>query len=478
MTYTGPETCRWTACHAVEQLRLKKVSPQELLSDAMARIDVVEPDINAIVTRCEDRARGQIDAGLPDYDGPGALYGLPIAIKDLNAVSGVRTTFATKGFADFIPETSDPLVRRLEDRGAVIAGKTNTPEMGAGGNSTNAVFGATRNPWDTSKNAGGSSGGAAASLATGEVWLSHGSDLAGSIRTPAAYCGVVGLRTSPGRAGGGPALSAFQGEALSGPMARNVADCALFLDAMTGFDPEMPLSIDAPKGGFQAALSKRRSPLRIAFSLDMDGFGDVEPEIEEVLSTAMQTLSQNGATIDTACPDLSGLERTYTTLRGMHYATLVDKQPDEIKQHFKETLRLNIEGGLAITTDDIYAAFRDRTTLYHTMRVFLEDWDVLATAVVGIEPGPVEEEYPRVVKGRKITDYVNWLRFSFLSVVTTLPAISIPVGFTKSGMPVGLQLIGKPRGEAALLVIADEIEQILGIAKTLPIDPIRGPVKA
>lgn len=238
--FSGPELCALSAHEVVQLLRRREVSASELLQASQARVEAVEPAINAMPTCCFERAEACAKS-LRDGAGASWLAGLPIGIKDLSAVAGVRTTYGTLGMADHVPQDSDPLVVHLEQRGALVVGKTNTPEFGAGANTFNAVFGMTRNPWDTRMNAGGSSGGAAASLASGEVWLSHGSDLAGSLRTPAAYCGVVGLRPTPGIAGSGPRGFRFHTEGVQGPMARSVLDCALFLDAMSGFDPSNPI---------------------------------------------------------------------------------------------------------------------------------------------------------------------------------------------------------------------------------------------
>ncbi len=243
-TFTGPELCRLDAYKVVELLRKKEISSEELLNASYKRIKAVELVVNAIPTLCEERARSfeKKWSKSSNYSAQesGWLGGLPIGIKDLCPVEGVRTTFVTKGYSNFIPEKSYPLVDTLEYRGGIVVGKTNTPEFGAGGNTFNDVFGITRNPWNTQRNAGGSSGGGAVSLATGEVWLSHGSDLAGSLRTPASYCGVVGLRPSPGRARGASGSLGFHTEGVQGPMARNVTDCALFLDAMSGYNFQFP----------------------------------------------------------------------------------------------------------------------------------------------------------------------------------------------------------------------------------------------
>jgi len=473
-TFSGPEICQLPAREVVNLLKNKKVSPKELLDASYERIAQVEPAINATVTQCPKRAYASLEnleAHAKKHGSHEAwLGGLPIAIKDLTVVSGVTTTFGSYGLRDFVLEENDPLVDRLEDRGGVVVGKTNTPEFGAGGNTFNQVFGYTRNPWDTRKNAGGSSGGAAASLATGEVWLSHGSDLAGSLRTPAAYCGVCGFRATPGRAGGGPGPAAFLMEGISGPMARDVEDTALFLDAMTGFDPRMPLSLEAPAVSFQEVLKQEKKNIRIAFNPDQNGFSPVEANIRHVMAAAMALLDSNGLRVEEACPELPDLYETYVSLRGTHYGSINAFAPDSVREHFKQTLQDNISTGQAQTSHDIYLAMRGRTDLYQRMRVFLEDYDVLAIPVVGLEPEVVENEYPEYVDGQKTTDYVDWLRFSFLATTTALPALALPIGFTQNGMPVGIQLIGPPRGEAVVLQVGLAIERGLNLGAG-PIDP-------
>ncbi len=474
-TFTGPELTGLSAREVVHKLKTKEIKPQEALDAAYTRISQVEPTINAIPTLCEERARQSIEQlsrhGKLHHNHAGWLAGLPIGIKDLTAVAGVKTTFGTVGLKNNIPEQSDVLVQTLEARGGLVVGKTNTPEMGAGGNTFNEVFGYTRNPWDIRKNAGGSSGGAAASLASGEVWLSHGSDLAGSLRTPAAFCGVTGFRPSPGRVGGGPPPAAFLMEGISGPMARDVEDIALFMDAMCGYDPRVPLSIEAPAIPFQQSVKESNEKVKIAFAPDQNGFAPVEAEIRQILEQAMLKVEANGGTVELACPELPNLYDTYITLRGMHYGAVNARLPKDIQQHFKQTLKENIETGINLSADAIYSAIRDRTTLYHNVQEFLLHHDVLALPVVGLEPGLVEDEYPATVDGVPVTDYIDWLRFSFLATTTGMPAIAMPAGFTASGMPVGIQLIGPPRGEAKLLQVAKAVEEAVSLSNT-PIDPV------
>ena len=468
--FSGPELCRLEAHEVVELLKNREISPVDLINAAFTRIRQVEPAINAMPILCEERAR-KVAAQLSL--GAGLLAGLPIAIKDLTLVAGVQATFGTPGLKDYIADQSDPLVERLEGHGGVVIGKTNTPEMGAGGNTFNTVFGATRNPWNIAKNAGGSSGGAAASLASGEVWLSHGSDLAGSLRTPAAYCGVIGLRPSPGRAGGGPTTISFNQEAVQGPMARSITDIALFLDAMTGFDPRQPLSLDGPAEPFSEAIRHSDGRVRIAYSATLNGFAEVEPEMDAVLRHAVLAMERDGAEIGEECPELPDLYDTYVTLRAMTWASLPGRMPDAIQNQYKRTLRENIALGRTLSAERIYDAHRARSVLYDRMEAFLQRFDVLACPVVGLEPQNVEIEYPATVNGKPVTDYIDWLRFSFLATTIGLPALSIPVGFTKSGMPVGMQLIGRPRGEARLLQVGRAFEQTLGALGRAPIDPVR-----
>lgn len=475
--FTGPELCSLEAHEVVRLLKCGEISSQDLLDATYKRIEAVEPAINALPILCSERAYAAASSlesrtkKLPDIKNQtGWLSGLPIGIKDLTPVKGVRTTYGTKGFADYVPNESDPLVELLEARGGVVIGKTNTPEMGAGGNTFNDVFGATRNPWNTSLNAGGSSGGAAASLAAGEVWLSHGSDHGGSLRTPAAFCGVVGLRPSPGMAGGSSPDNGFMIEGVEGPMARSVLDCALFLDAMSGYDPRFPISYPAATTSYQDAVKQADTKLRIAFTPNLKGMSPLDNEVDTHLRSVLKLLEKNGATVEETCPDLSHLERTYHVLRGTLWATITRDMPKDVTQHFKKTLAENIAFGKALTIDDIAAANVNRSVIYNNMVSLFDNYDVLVCPTVGCMPHPQNVEWVPEVGGQKLNGYMDWLRFAFLATVTGLPAISVPVGIGPRGLPVGMQLIGKPRGEAALLAAARAVELAVG-GPLGPIDP-------
>lgn len=473
-SFSGPDLCRLEAHDVVSMLKKGEVSPQELIIASKARVEQVEPMINAMPTTCWDRAQDAAQ-NINTHHGAtshGSLYGLPLGIKDLTVVQGVRTTFGTPGFADFVPDKSDPLVERIENNGGIVVGKTNTPEFGAGGNTFNDVHGPTFNPWNTSLNAGGSSGGAAASLATGEVWLSHGSDHGGSLRTPAAYCGIVGLRPSPGRCGGSSPDQAFMIEGVQGPMARSVKDCALFLDVMSGYDSRFAISYPAPEQSYIDAVERPNVSPKIAFSMDLNGFAAVDEEMKSHLLNTLTLLEKSGAVVEEYAPDTATLNDTYHTLRGMMWATGAKVLPRHIRPKWKPTLEDNTAFGERLTIDQITDAQINRSRLYADMMSLFDRFDVLALPVVGCMPHLQSEEWVREVGGQQLDHYMDWLRYAFLATVTSLPSIAVPVGLGPRGLPVGIQMIGRPRDEAGLLQIAAFVENIMG-GPLGPIDPIQ-----
>lgn len=468
--YSGSEICSKQAHEVVAMLRKGEVSPAELIDAAFSRMAAVEPAVNAMPITCRARAEAAtkaLDDGMRDH--PGWLAGLPVGIKDLVAVSGTRFTSGAKPMADFVPEESDPLVSLIEKRGGIVVGKTNTPEFGAGGNTFNSVFGRTRNPWDTRLNAAGSSGGAAVSLATGEVWLSHGSDNGGSLRTPAAYNGIVGLRPSPGMCGSS-SNAAFLIEGQEGPMARSVRDCALFLDAMTGFNPAIPTSFPPPAKPYQQSVIEADGKVRIGFAADLGGYAPVEPVIDAAMRHAMNLVESNGGVVEEVCPDLPRLESTYHILRGLNMVAAFKHAPESLTRHLKATITENIAFGRTLSADQIADAHVNRTVIFRNMYDYLQKFDVLACATVGNMPRLAEMEWVDEINGIKLGGYMDWLKFAFLATVAGLPAISVPIGFSDDGLPIGVQLIGPPRGEAKLLAVAAAVELAVG-GPNAPIDP-------
>lgn len=466
---------RLSATAAVAELRAGTVSPTELLDAALDRIEAVEPAINALPTRCEARAREAI-ARLPPpaRTGPGHLAGLPIAIKDVTPVAGVRTTYGSQLYADHVPDRSGALVERLEHNGAVVIAKSNTPELGAGANTFNDVFGATHNPWDTTRTAGGSSGGSAAALAAGEVWLAHGSDLGGSLRTPAAFCGVVGLRPSPGRVVRGPEGELFGDAGVHGPMGRTVADAALFLDAMVGRDVRDPLSLDAPATSFAEAVRTAEPPARIAFTPDLRGFTPVDAEVAAVCERAARSLEGLGTVVEPACPDLTDLYSVYHALRGRVYADLGQTLSHADREVVKEEIRWNIDVGERASGAELAAARAGRARLYREVVAFLSQYEVLAFPAAVVPAPPVTTRFLEELDGHRFSTYIDWVQITFLSTVVACPTVVVPAGLTQSGLPVGLQLLGPPRGEAAVLAAAALVEQQVGLPVSLPIEPRAG----
>jgi amidase len=460
------ELWRLTATEAVSLLKRRKVSPRELIDAVAARHAAVDGAVNALPTLCLDRAR----AAAKRIKRDSLLAGLPIAIKDLTDVGGVRTTFGSPIYADRIAPKSDALVERLEARGGVVVAKSNTPEFGAGAHTFNPVFGMTRNPWDTRLSAAGSSGGAAVALATGQVWLAHGSDLGGSLRTPAAFNGVVGLRPTPGRVPHWPKLLAYDMFGAEGPMARTVPDLALFLDAMAGLMPEDPTSLAAPAKSFRAAVKGAEKPKRVGWSADL-GFAVVDPEVKSVCAAAARRFSELGAAVDEAAPDLSGTLETFHIIRGARFAAGRAFEYEHHRDRLKQDVVWNIEQGLKLDAAALGRAWRRQSEMFAAARAFFDRYDVLACPTQQHPPFPVEQRYVDTVAGVKMKSYVDWLSLTFPATLLGCPAISVPCGFTKAGLPVGLQLIAPPQQEARLLAIAAQFEAVMGLADAVPIDP-------
>ena len=358
---------------------------------------------------------------------------------------------------------------RLERNGAIPVAKSNVPEW-AGGHTFNPVFGITRNPWDTRLSAGGSSGGSAAALASGQVWLATGNDLGGSLRTPASFNGIVGLRPGPGRVPRGARLPAFDTLWVEGPMGRCVSDVALMLDAGAGHDPDDPLSFDDPETLFLEELEGTGLPKRVAFSPDL-GVVPMAREVAGICERAALRFKDLGAEVTDEAPDFTGALEGFQTLRAVLFATLMGPILSQHRDRIAPEIIGNIERGLEITPDEVFAAERIRSALYHRVAAFFETHDLLICPAASITPFPVETPFVTEIDGKPCETYIDWFAITFALTMTACPVLSLPCGFTEAGMPVGLQIMGKPRGEAALLRAALRFEECLGCAGQLPIDP-------
>ncbi len=470
---TPTDLWRLTARQAVAMLRARQVSPLELIDAAASRIGATDKALNAMPTLCLDRARDRAKGlGRLDSEQAGWLAGLPISVKDLNDVEGVRTTFGSPVYKDNIAKRTDAGVMNLEARGALVIGKSNTPEFGAGAQTFNEVFGITRNPWDTRMTCAGSSGGAAVNLAAGQAWLATGSDLGGSLRTPASFCGVVGLRPSPGCVPHGPVGVPLDTFAVAGPMGRTVGDVALMLDAYCGAQPDDALSYDPPAGSYQAAVEAPVKPARIGWTPDLGGVCPVDHEVEAICEAAAKRFAEIGAAVEGASPDCAGAREAFQTMRAHHMAIARGGLLKTDRDKLKPEVIWNIEAGFKLTIDDIRRAVVLQRELYNRFVRFFRDHDLLVLPTAQHPPFPVEQRYVEVINGQKLETYVDWILITSIVTMTGCPAISIPCGFTKAGLPVGLQLVGRPRGEKALLAAAHLMEQVFGLATRLPIDPV------
>jgi len=462
---------RETACAVVDKLNSGEVTPLDLLDVLERRIAEVDGKVNALPTLAFDRARAHAKALMKKPIGQrGLLAGLPIPIKDLTNVEGVRTTQGSPIFKDTIPARSDIAVERLEDNGGVIYAKSNTPEFGAGAHTFNEVFGATRNPWNPSRSASGSSGGAAVALATGMAWLAHGTDMGGSLRNPASFCGIVGMRPSIGRVAHTPAAKIDRNLGVHGPMARNVEDLALLLDAMSGEHPADPLSLPLLRDSFLAAARSGNKPKRIAYSPDL-GITPVDPEVAAITRKAAARFAEAGAIVEEAHPDLREAHECFHVLRAYDFAISKAALLRTKRDQLKPEVIWNIEEGLKLTVEQLERAEAQRVAMAARALEFFKTYDLLLTPATIVAPFPIENRYVAECAGKTFDNYVEWLGIVYAITLACCPALSLPCGFTASGLPVGLQLVGPPRGEAQLLAGAKVLEDVLGLRGTTPIDP-------
>lgn len=462
---------RDTACAVVDRLKSGEVTPLDCLDALEARIKAVDGKVNALPTLCFDRARDHAKALMQKpANARGLLAGLPVPIKDLTDVAGVLTTQGSPIFKDRIPEHSDLLVEHLEANGGVIYAKSNTPEFGAGANTFNEVFGATRNPWDMSRSAAGSSGGAAVALATGMAWLAHGSDMGGSLRNPASFCGIVGLRPSFGRVAHTPAVAVDRNLGVQGPMARNVEDLALLLDAMSGEYAADPISLPSPATSFLAVARSGKKPVRIAYSPDL-GITPVDPEVAAVTRKAAQRFAELGVIVEEAHPDFSEAHECFHVLRALDFAMSKAELLRTKRDLLKPEVIWNIEEGLKLTVAQITRAEAQRVAITARAVKFFESYDLLLAPATIVPPFPVENRYVAECAGQTFDNYVQWLGIVYAITLACCPALSLPCGFTASGLPVGLQMVARPRNDAGLLAGAKVLEDILGVASSTPIDP-------
>ncbi len=458
---TADLTVESTAREMALAVRERRISARELLDLHLSRIAERNPRLNAIVSLDEERAgdgAAAADERLAAGAETGPLHGIPFAFKDTHAVAGWPTTYGSPLFAEHVPETDELLVERVRGAGVVVIGRTNVPEFAAGSHTFNTVFGTTRNPVDPSRSAGGSSGGAACALASGMVPLADGSDMGGSLRNPASFCGVVGLRPSLGRVPEWPLYNQWESTSVGGPLARNVGDLALLLSVLAGPDPRAPQALGDPGASFAPPVSGSLAGVRVALSVDLGGAFEVDHEVAGVVEASATAFTAGGASVSAAYPDLSEADDAFRTLRAWHLHAKLGALLAANPGAFKESLAENIRLGEALTGADVARGYTKRTALSERMREFFTTYDVLVLPVSQVPPFPADQEFPSEINGQPMVGYLDWMRSAYFISATGCPAISVPAGHTADGLPVGVQIVGPHGSEKRLLEVAAGFE--------------------
>jgi amidase len=465
------DLCFLTARDLRAALGRREVSAREVLAAHLDQIARLNPQINAVITLDEDRALAAA-AAADELAASGtelpALHGLPVAHKDLHETAGLLTTYGSPVRADYVPEHDALVIERMRRAGVITIGKTNVPEFGAGSHTFNPLFGATRNPYDPSRSAGGSSGGTAAALTCGMHPLGDGSDMGGSLRNPASFCNVVGFRPSPGRVPGWPALLGWGTLGVSGPMARTVADTALLLSVQAGPDPRSPIALETPGTRFAEPLEFDPRGLRVAFSPDLGGLVPVEPEVAAAVTGAAQVFAGLGAAVTEASPDLTGADAVFRTLRAWNFEAAFGPLEEQHPDQFKATLRGNIAQGRALTGRDLSRAEEMHTVLFHRVRQFFTGYDIVLLPVSQVLPFDVDQEYPAEINGVPMIDYLDWMQSAYLVSATGCPALSVPAAFSSGGLPIGVQLVGPHHADFAVLQAGHAFEQATQVGQRRP----------
>jgi amidase len=467
---TDTSLCFLTAVELAQKIRAGEISAVETMEAHLAQIEKVNPQVNAIVTLLPEiamEAARKADEKMARGEEVGPLHGLPVAHKDLVQTKGIRTTFGSLVYENFVPDEDALLVERLREAGAILLGKTNTPEFGAGSQTFNKVFGVTKNPYDLTKTCGGSSGGAAVSVACRMLPFADGSDLGGSLRNPTNFCNVVGFRPSVGRVPSWPSESGWNSFAVDGPIARTVEDTALMLSVLAGPDLRSPISLPENGAIFRNSLERNLKGIRIAWSSDLGGL-PVDSRVTKTLEAQRAVFEDLGCIVEEGFPDFSDADEIFKTFRAWFYEMNLASLLPEHRDKLKETVVWNIEAGMKLSGPELGRAEVKRTALFHRVREFMQNYDFLALPVSQVPPFPIEQEFVSEINGVKMETYLDWMRSCYFISVTGQPAISVPCGFTEDGLPVGLQLVGKPQNDLGVLQLAYAFEKASGFYQQIP----------
>ncbi len=462
--------CFMSAVEMARLIRAKKLSAREVLAEHLKQIERVNPQVNAIVTLVPELAQAaaaKADEAQARKQKLGPLHGLPVAHKDLVETRGIRTTFGSPLYKDYVPTADDLIVERLHAAGAITIGKTNTPEFGSGSQTFNTVFGATRNPYDVTKTCGGSSGGAAVALACGLVPVADGSDTGGSLRNPAAFCNVVGFRPTPGRVPNPKAAFGWFTLSTSGCLGRSVADLALGLSAVAGPDPRAPLSIDEPGSVFARPLGRSFKGTRVAWFKDLGGV-PFDPRVREVVDGHRKTFESLGCIVEQAEPDFAPAEISFRVLRAWNTANQYGARYRANPTAFKDVLAAEMEEGLRLTGPEVARAEAAHAHVWRGFQAFLEKYEYFVLPTTQLPPFDVDTPYPKELVGVKFDSYIDWMKSCWYISAVGNPAASVPGGFTPEGLPVGVQIVGRNRADFSVLQLAHAFEEATGFGKRRP----------
>ena len=460
---------KYSALDLVDLIKNKEISPHEVFDSVISRIEEINPSINAIVEICEERARKSIKEKELNFQNT-LLKSLPVLVKDNTEVSGVKTTYGSKIFENNISETSDPMIKKIESNGGVILGKTNLPEFAAGSHTYNDLFGYTANPWNLNLSAGGSSGGSAAAVASGMGWFSTGNDLGGSLRNPASWCGVVGLRPTPGLIPQRPYQNIYDSIIVSGPIARNVSDLALFLDAMKGYDIDDPLSINTKKITFTESIQAEvNENYKIGITKNF-GLFDCDPEVNDMIDNSAKLINSLGFDIEESYPSMDGAEECFQNLRAyifyLKYGYLLKYEKNSVK----EEILWNVKKGKSLSIDQLVYADKVRASIYKKMISFFNNYDFLIAPSSAVTPFDLSKKWVKKIGSSNFDNYVSWLMITACISLTGCPSIALSTAISKNGAPFGIQIVAAPHQEEKLLKFAKIIESNINISQLIPVD--------
>jgi amidase len=465
------EICSMRATDMAALIRQRKLSALDVMQAHLRRIERINPKVNAIVTQIpEDQLLAEAraaDEAVVKGAVLGALHGLPFGVKDMSETKGIRTTYGSPLFKDFVPTFDSLVVERIRNAGAILVGKTNVPEFAMGSQTFNPVFGATLNPYDVTKTCGGSTGGGAVALACGMVPLANGSDMGGSLRNPGNFCNVVGIRPSPGRVPSYPSQLAWSTYGVSGPMARNVADCYFLLRVLAGFDRRSPISIDQPGSEFAGNLSERSfKGVRVAILKDW-GL-PWEPAVIEAIHQQRKVFESMGCIVEEAEPDMSDANECFLAWRHWNYECQYGEKADTHPDQVNEYVHWHVNEGRKLTGPYLSRIEAKRTALYQRMRQFMERYEFFILPVNQVLPFDVKMPHPDMIAGMKMETYIDWMRSAYYITVVGNPAISVPCAFSESGLPIGIQIVGRHNDDWGTLQMAYAFEQATNVGRRRP----------